>query len=237
MSAGQLSTDVRPVADLTSDELERLLTLMQRHFLDVDRERFQQDLADKQWVLVFRDTAERIQGFSTLSKYTSGDERDAVTVIYSGDTIVDRAYWGRRALPRSWIRAVRSLHRADDPPDLYWLLLTSGFRTYRFLPVFWQRFHPCPKHNDAPLRRLRDRLAAERFGDAFDPDRGIVRLRHHYRLRPELAETPPGRREDDHINFFLRCNPGYTAGDELACIAPLDDGNLTRAGERMLRPR
>lgn len=234
MSAGRLATEMRPVTQLTNDDLQRLLTLMQRHFLDVDRDRFQGDLAAQQWVLLFRDASDRIQGFSTLSKYTSGDDQDAVTVIYSGDTIVDRRFWGHRALPRNWIRAVRSLHAADDPADLYWLLLTSGFRTYRFLPVFWRRFHPRPEGDEPGLRPLRDRLAAERFGDAFDPTEGIVRLTRHYRLRPELAEAPPGRREDQHIDFFLRCNPGYTDGDELACIAPLHDANLTRAGARML---
>ena len=48
----------------------------------------------------------------------------------------------------------------------YWLLITSGFRTYRLLSTFWQRFTPRHDTQTSPhQKRLLDALAAERFGD------------------------------------------------------------------------
>jgi hypothetical protein len=113
-----------------------------------------------------------------------------------------------------------------------WLLITSGFRTYRFLPVFWRWF--VPRHDGAADCGLRDRLAAARFGAGFDPATGIVRLAAPQRLRAGFREVPSGRERDPHTAFFLEANPGWAAGDELACLCELADDNLTPAGRRMV---
>lgn len=123
--------------------------------------------------------------------------------------------------------------RADR--SCYWLLLTSGFRTYRFLPVFWREFFP---RHDAPTppgqQRMLDALAAFQCGQFYDPTTGIVRFARPQRLRAGLAELPEGREKDADIAFFLARNPGHACGDELACITEITAENLTRAGWRMV---
>jgi hypothetical protein len=115
-----------------------------------------------------------------------------------------------------------------------WLLITSGFRTYRFLPVFWREFYP---RHDVPAsphwKHTIDQLASERFGQRYDPGAGIVRLDHPQRLRGGLAGIPVGRDNDPHVAFFAARNPGHARGDELACVTELTPGNLTPAGRRM----
>ena len=59
------------------------------------------------------------------------------------DTIVRRDAWGSSALPRTWIASVNALRRHYPRGRYYWLLITSGYRTYRFLPLFWRNFAPC----------------------------------------------------------------------------------------------
>ena len=80
----------------------------------------------------------------------------------SGDTIVERTWWGSPALARTWVRAVRQL-APETSREVYWLLLTSGFRTYRFLPVFFRNFYPRYDADSAEDRMLLDELARERF--------------------------------------------------------------------------
>ena len=63
-------------------------------------------------------------------------------MVYSGDTIVAPEAWGTTALARGWITAVNQLRERYPRGKYFWLLLTSGFRTYRFLPVFWREFFP-----------------------------------------------------------------------------------------------
>lgn len=209
--------------------------LLRRHFLGVDRDGFRADLAEKNWVLLLEDGSRRLVGFSTLLLYEDRLSGQRHTVVYSGDTIVEPASRGSPALARTWIRGVRRLHARQGAGRLWWLLITSGFRTYRFLPVFCRRFYP--RHASSTtdeLRARRDRLARRRFGDRYDPTTGIVRLARPQRLRPGLRELPAGRLDDPHVALFARLNPGHAEGDELVCLAELGDANLTRAGLRML---
>jgi hypothetical protein len=137
-------------------------------------------------------------------------------------------------LPRTWIASVNRLRELYPTRRYYWLLIASGFRTYRFLPLFWKLFYP---RFDAgipdDMRGLRDDLAANRFGAAYDAGKGIVRFSRPQVLRNELLDVPSARLTDPHVAFFLRSNPGYVYGDELVCITELCEANLTPAGRRM----
>jgi hypothetical protein len=221
--------------ELASAERRAMFALLGRWFAGISEERFEADLAEKSWVLLLESEDGRLAGFSTLLFYETALPAEGVsTVVYSGDTIVDPAAWGSSALSRCWIAAVRTLRERHPRGRLWWLLLTSGFRTYRFLPVFWREFWP---RHDAPTptgaqSRL-ETLARGRFGGLFDAPAGIVRFAHPQALRADLAAVPEGRLDDPHVAFFLARNPGWRAGDELVCLTEIAEENLTSAGRRM----
>jgi len=221
-----------PRAALSRTQRDEMFALLSRHFDGVTREQFERDLAEKNWVVEIRRDA-RLLGFSTLLVCDAEFDGRVLTAIYSGDTIVEPEAWGSPALARTWIAAVNHL-RADFPSrPCYWLLLTSGFRTYRFLPVFWREFFP--RHDAHPhTRRLLDHLARARYGDCFDAASGIVRFPKPQRLRGQLRDVPAGRAADADIAFFLARNPGHADGDELACLTEISEANLTPAGRRMI---
>ena len=238
----------RVVARQTLDTPTRdaMFSLLTAHFVGVDRATFDRDLEAKSCAILLEDDAGNVRGFSTMVVYESCPAGMPVSVVYSGDTIVDPAWWGSPALARTWVRAVRQLAPESEARDVYWLLLTSGFRTYRFLPVFFREFYP---RFDAatPAREaaLLDVLAQERFGQQYDAASGVVRFEHPQILSPDLV-TLPGHRmarkntedrpvPDRHIAFFLARNPGFVRGDELVCLTRIDDRNLTPAGRRMAR--
>lgn len=218
--------------ELTPADTGAMYELLTRHFAGVDEVGFHADLLDKDWVVLVEDTG--LVGFSTfrLDRECVADRE--LTVVYSGDTIVEPDAWGSTALPRTWIRSVRWLHDRHGAGSLWWLLLTSGFRTYRFLPVFCRTFHAGPPEQGDGLGALVGELARRRFGERYDSGSGIVRLPRPQRLREPLLGVPRGRLEDPHVRRFLRLNPGHAEGDELVSLACLDDANLTRAGQRML---
>jgi hypothetical protein len=220
--------------DLTAVEREALFTLLSAHFRGVTRERFAADLAEKDWILILEEDG-RPRGFSTLRIYeTASPDGEPLTVVYSGDTLMERGAAATAALPKSWIAAVRALRERHPRGRLLWLLLTSGFRTYRFLPVFWRDFWPRPEAATPPeIQSLLDHLARERFGRLYEA--GIVRFPEPQVLREGLDEVPEGRLADPHVAFFLEKNPGWIRGDELVCLTELAEGNLTPAGRRMWR--
>jgi len=222
--------------DLTPFERDAMFRLLADHFHGVTMRQFARDLAEKNWALLFG-RGECLAGFSTMLVSETCSEEGPISVVYSGDTIMAREAWGTTALPRAWIAAVNSLRASYPRGRYYWLLLTSGFRTYRFLPVFWREFFP--RHDLAApdaSRRLLEHLARERFGDQYDASAGVVRFKLPQRLRGPLGEVPRGRTADPHIGFFLTRNPGHARGDELVCLTELSAANLTSAGRRMVGP-
>lgn len=220
-------------ADLTSDDLACMHRLLSEHFEGVTREQFENDLAEKNWALLIERDG-RLVGFTTILAYETRFEGEPVSVIYSGDTIVAAEASSSQMLPRAWIESVAKLREQYRRGRYLWLLITSGFRTYRFLPVFWKEFFPRYDCETPPqTRRLIRHVASERFGDQYDSTSGIVRLSHPQPLQRELAGIPAGRRDDPHIAFFASNNPGHTHGDELVCGTELTPENLTAAGQRM----
>jgi hypothetical protein len=233
-----VSTDVAVAtqrAALSPAERAAMLALLQEHFEGVSEAQFNQDLDAKDWVLrIERDG--RLVGFTTLQVYVSRAAGRPVNVIYSGDTIMAPEAWGSPVLSQAWISLVRSLQAERPAEPWYWLLISSGFRTYRFLPVFWREFWP--RHDAEPSEEqaaMLTALARERFGAEYDEAAGIVRLRNPQRLRGDLAVVPEGRACDEHVRFFLARNPGHARGDELVCLTELSDANLTPIGRRMVR--
>ncbi len=218
-----------------------MLALLNRCFEGVRQDTFEADLADKSHAVLVRDGGGGLVGFSTLALWQVDDPAGRpATVVCSGDTIVVPEAWGSWALPRHWVRAVHDLHRREGRGELYWLLICSGFRTFRFLPVFMRRYVVAAEATaDADpsgvrLRRWARQLARQRWGPQFDPAAGVVRLRHPQRLRPGLIDVPPGRAQQQQVQRFLQLNPGHSRGDELVCLARLSPDDLTPAGRRML---
>lgn len=235
MDPERCTTGTSPRAALTDAERNEMFVLLCRHFEGVTATQFARDLDEKDWVLRIRRDG-RLVGFTTLQVYSTRFEDRDINIIYSGDTITEPEVWSSPVLARAWIALVRQIQGERLAEPWYWLLISSGFRTYRLLPVFWREFWP--RHDAvAPpeVARLLEHLARKRFGDQFDPATGIVRFTSPQRLRDALADVPEGRLKDAHVRYFLERNPGWSNGDELVCLADLADANLTAAGRRMLR--
>jgi hypothetical protein len=222
-----------PRNQLSQDNLEKMYRLLYDHFDGVTFEHFRSDIAEKNWIILI-ERSDRLVGFSTLLAYETRVDGQLYSVVYSGDTIVSPEAWNSSTLSRAWIESVARLRTLYPRGPYIWLLITSGFRTYRFLPVFWGDFFPrfdrtTPTH----WQQLTDCLANERFGQRYDPAAGVVRFENPQRLQGSLAEIPVGRRTDPHVAFFASRNPGHQRGDELVCITELSPRNLTPAGRRM----
>ena len=231
-----LTARIVDTSALAERDVEAMYSLLGRHFLGVDPHTFRRDLSEKNWVVLLEDNSGRLRGFSTFLIYATTACGWPMTVVYSGDTIVEPAAWGSPVLPRAWIRAIYDIARDYPAGDLYWLLLTSGFRTYRFVSVFCRRFFPrCDARTPPEFQRILDALSVERFGSAYDADSGLVRFSRPQVLRARLRGVPDGRSADPHVQFFLERNPGHVQGDELVSLASLAPENLTAAGRRMLR--
>lgn len=223
------------IQKLAPSDRMAMYNLLESHFKGITEDAFESDLERKNWALLLKDeTTNTLKGFSTMMLSQTTFLGEQISVIYSGDTIVDPSAWSSTTLPRAWIAAVNFLRQQYAENRLYWLFICSGFRTYRFLPIFWQEFYPrYDTTTPAHVTNLTVSLAQEYYGDSYQPETGIVRFQNPQILRDGLIEIPSGRETNPHIQFFTEKNPGYQLGDELVCLTEIKYDNLTSAGRRM----
>jgi hypothetical protein len=238
--ARRLVASVVAHTTITLEERRQMFALLRAHFAGTERTRFEADLREKETVILLRDASSgAVQGFSTLMRMTAHLDEKEVVAFFSGDTIIDRHYWGESTLSRTWGQVV--FDEADriiaERPgtSVYWFLICSGYKTWRFLPVFFRKFYPnADRPTPSDVQRLLDALATHKFGDEYLPASGIVRFRRATPLRCGVADVTEERLRDPRVAFFARVNPGHEAGDELACLAEISRSNLTKAGLRMI---
>ena len=213
---------------------EQMLRLHRRYFCHVLRRNFMADLAEKDWVIILR-VGGGLVGFSTLQLIRIKIQKCMHVFIFSGDTIVDQAHWNSPALAGSFVHFMLRTLAERRGATIHWFLITKGYRTYRFLPVFFNNFYPsCLRPTPATSRRLLDVVAHHKFGDAYDSATGLVRMAGKKdRLRHTFSTVPSSRQQDPHVAFFLRRNPNHALGDELACLTPVTRANLNRLAWRV----
>ncbi|OGV67547.1 MAG: hypothetical protein A3K19_13370 [Lentisphaerae bacterium RIFOXYB12_FULL_65_16] len=231
-----LSTYIVRQEWLTESDRAAMLALHGRHYGNVRPERFMADLAAKEWVILLRGPSGALVGFSTQALIRLCVQGREHRFLFSGDTVVDHAHRHTPALAGCFGHLMLRLMCDQGEDDLHWFLITKGFRTYRFLPVFFKRFFPA-FDADMPdeCASLMHAVATHRFGSEYDPDTGIVRPgAGGDRLLPELARVPPGRLRDPHVAYFLRRNPGFAAGDEMACLTAIRRDNLNPRAWRVI---
>jgi len=228
------------VCDITAVQREDMLSLMALHYAGVDPAVFRRDLDEKQWVIALIESdAERIVGFSTQVLLEVEGRDQPITALFSGDTIVKQSHRAHSKLARAWGRLVLGLIDAFPGRDLYWFLIAKGYKTYRFLPVFFEEFYPrFDEPTPVRVQAILDAVACRKFPQGYDHRTGIVHANGEdpCRLRDGVAEITAERLADPHVRFFASQNPGHARGDELCCLAPLTRGNLNRAAYRTIGP-
>lgn len=218
---------------LSEADVTAMYELLRVHFDNVDESSFRRDLEDKQWVVRIR-SGSTLLGFTSLRYLSLSHAGTELKLLYSGDTIVSPKARQSTVFARSWIDAVRRLRRYYDAPEFYWLLLVSGFRTYRFLPVFWRQFFPVFDRATPSIEQRRmDAAARLLFRQRYLADSGIVRFEKPQVLKADQVGIAASRLRDPHIACFAELNPGFLQGDELVCWTRLAESNLTAAGRRM----
>lgn len=225
-----LDACVRRISSLSKEDRECMFRLYRDNYGGAAETVFNKDLNAKDYTILLTDPLANIRGFSTLAIYNEQYRGKPVKVIYSGDTIIDKAYWGKNEFAATWLRLVGSIKAEAPGIPLYWLLIVKGHRTYRYLPLFSKEYYP--RHDaetPAAQQRLMHHLAASRFGDAYDAESGLVRFQGKRSfLSEDLAPVPPKDLARGDVQYFLARNPRYTEGDELLCLCELAPENLTR---------
>jgi hypothetical protein len=227
---------LQDIPSLTGEDRDTMYRIMVRHYANVSRTAFDKDLSEKDGVLALFDEEDRIQGFSTYLFIRSTYRGDPITSLFSGDTIIDKQYWGTQALFSTFGRLLYKLMEDNPGRKTYWFLITKGFRTYLMLPLFFKTFYPrCDVETPDYEKGLIEHLANKKYNGQFQRERGIIAADSYY-LMGEYAEVPEQKRRNRNVRFFLERNPGYVHGEELACVCEIGTDSFRKRTRMLVRP-
>jgi len=238
MNIRRLRSQVLPVQEVNADFTLKLYQLFAACYDNVTLARFESDLAEKDFIVVLRDMeSDEPRGFSTQQILRIHVDGKPIRALFSGDTIIDPDYWGEQELVRGWCQVVGQLLAEEAEIPLYWLLISKGFRTYLYLPVFYHEFWPRYDRATPPsAQRIMDALANIKWPRYYQASFGLLQFPSSLgNLKSEIADIPAGRMEDPNVKFFLERNPTFLQGTELVCLAPISLENTKSIGRRLIQ--
>ena len=222
----KLRATARRIRELQATEIDTMFALFTKYYENVSRSQFIADLNKKDHVFLLKDTHSfDIKGFSTLVSLSAQVNGRCVRAFFSGDTVVDREYWGQGTLGVAFLFFL-FLHKLRHPfQPLYWFLISKGYKTYLLMANNFAVHYPRYEKPTPPeMQALIDTFSTHLYGQHYQTERGVISftasqdsvkdtLRQHITpITPELLKNP-------RIAFFQARNPGWVQGDELACIA------------------
>lgn len=234
-----LNGSIIEVKQLTSYQREAMFSLFTHYFDFVSIEKFEADLREKNWVILLSDRENKIRGFSTQMLINTEVEEVKIKVIFSGDTIIEKEFRGEDILARVWLKYFTTLAASEENIRVFWFLITMGYKTYRFLPVYFKEFYPNYATGIPTFEKhVLDKVGTLKFPGEYDPQTGIIKFKTQTEsLKSGIAEPNPGRLKNPHIKFFVERNPGYQRGDELACLTELRTDNYRPAVFKVINSR
>ncbi len=229
-----LQGSVQPRQSVSDDDVERMYRLFCNYYTHVRRDVFYRDWKEKHWALTLRDESGDLRGFTTLMLYDLKVLGKRIRAVFNGNTIIDRDCWGEQELVRTWCTFMSTLKTQQPDLPLYWFLISSGYRTYLFLPLFFREFFPRYDRSTPPLEQhIIDSLGRLKFPGEYRD--GIVRVSEQREcFRSDLAKPSPGRLRNDHVKFFVTQNPNFARGDELVCLTEFSFANTKRMAHEKL---
>lgn len=234
----KISSQTKRIADLTVSERATMMGLLSVEFLGVNHYDFTRDLEEKDAVVLLRKEHDdgEIVGFSTLVVLNLSIPGRNVKAVFSGDTTVLEGFRNSGGIGvgigHYFLKALKTF--PDN--EIYYVLISKGWRTYRVLPFFFNNFAPHPEQ----LVSAKDKAVMDAFGEAkyrknYDPDQGLIMFSQEtQRLKPGSMDAVPPSEPDAHTSFFLRKNPTYLAGTELVCVAEVLTDNFAAPLRRLI---
>lgn len=234
-------SETKLVGTLSDTEKATMFGLLGMEFLGVNRADFLRDLGEKEAAMLLRQDGPHgeIVGFSTLMTLDLLVGEQRIRAIFSGDTTVLPQYRRSTGIGVEMVGYFLSTMRRFPDDDIYWVLISKGWRTYRILPFFFRRFAPrCDAPTSHDEKAIMDAFGAKKYPYDYRPDLGLIMFnRETQRLVPGSIDAVPPQLPDPHVSFFTKKNPTYLAGTELVCVAKVAPENFTDAANRVIATR
>ena len=215
-----LSTKILAADALSSSLISSMFTIFEKYYDFVDEHTFRSDLRKKTHVILLYHK-NKLVGFSSAFIGSVGNIKG--TVIFSGDTVLEKAHWGSKILQQAFYKLMcLSLLKSPFKP-VYWMLMSKGYKTYLLMRKNFPRSFPSfEKKTPILFNKVKNIFYKEYFGQDFKEEYSLIQFsKSKGQLKPGIADPGSCDMKDPNIKFFMESNPGFNNGDELACIAQI----------------
>lgn len=217
------------------DLLKAMFRLFERYYGDVDFNTFVEDLSNKTDVMLLLEKSDapltkRLVGFSTIRRERmTGPTGRPAHYLFSGDTVVAREHWRSKRLQVAFFWQLVRAKLTQPLTPVYWMLISKGYKTYLLLSRNFCHHHPRhvaerkdPAKASRALQPVADLYYARYFGRHYNAETGVISFdTPHGRVADGVAVPTEEDLKLADVSFFVKRNPGYAKGDELACVAEI----------------
>lgn len=218
-----------PVNRISVSEIRQMYDVFHRYYAHADMDDFIRDLSGKHGVLLVRTRNKaRVVGFSTVVSLDITIGRMKGRGVFSGDTIIEKEYWGTRTLQVAFFMYVLKEKLRKPFRPLFWLLISKGYKTYLLLANNFQQYYPHPDGHCPELAPVIRHYCDRMFPGHYDAGRGVLDFGDNAQhLKEGVASiTPDLRQRVPKVRFFEERNPGWSQGNELPCVGEITMATL-----------
>jgi len=216
------------VKDLQEQDTEAMFLLFSEYYANVSREQFRNDLLKKDHIFILKDQKTLdIKGFSTIVALQLTVQGQKVRGFFSGDTVVDKEYWGQGTLGVAFLKFLFMQKLKKPMSPLYWFLISKGYKTYLLMANNFATHYPRYEEKaPSDMQEIIDGFSKQLYPQNYSAQTGVISFTEDATLLKDALKediTPISLELMKHprIAFFAESNPGWLHGDELACIAKM----------------
>lgn len=238
MKPEKLSAKFCSIKKITTLDIFQMYSIYSQYYKATKWKIFLNDLSKKSGAFLIRRKEDKmIVGFSTITSYKLEVNNKSAVGIFSGDTIIDRRYWGTRTLQFAFYRYILTKKLLHPTKTVYWLLISKGFKTYLLLANNFYKFYPHPDNKYQEMSGIVDNYCQQIFPEYYNADRRILDFGDNYQsLKEGVADIDEAMiKNNKKISFFEERNPDWRKGTELPCVGAIDWSSLMKYVGRYLK--
>jgi hypothetical protein len=205
-------------------DVREMFKVFCRYYENTSLEQFISDLNRKSGAFIIRRKIDdAIVGFSTMGIYHMEVDGKKIRGIFSGDTILEKEYWGNRAMNAAFVKRL-VLEAIKDPfTPQYWFLISKGYKTFLLLTRNFPDYYPHPEHENPHMKHIVEAYCDKLFPGKLDRDTMVLDFGEGSNcLKSDVTPISAAQRNETDIAFFEQRNPQWERGTELPCVGRAD---------------
>lgn len=220
-------------------QLLEMHSLFVQYYNNADLDTFTKDMGKKTGVFILEDRAnKKIVGFSTWVELDLTLSGKKALGIFSGDTVVDKAYWGNKELQKSFAKKLLATKLKNPNRPTFWLLISKGYKTYLLLTNNFHQFYPNHQAQNDELASIVDDYCNQLYPAAYCEKSRLLDFGNEYQnLKDDVAAiTSEMKAQNPNIRHFEELNPTWRKGTELPCAGEVTVSMLLDFMKRNMIP-